>query len=52
MIIQALGYLGIGTEKLDDWSDFATNLLGMQPVDRAQGRRRYRLTRARWNRDN
>jgi 2,3-dihydroxybiphenyl 1,2-dioxygenase len=43
MIIQALGYLGIGTEKLDDWSDFATNLLGMQPVDRGAGVRAFRM---------
>ena len=43
MSIQALGYLGIGTGKLDDWTDFATNWLGMQPVDRGAGLRAFRM---------
>ncbi len=43
MEIQALGYLGIGTAKLDDWSDFATNWLGMQKVDRSAGLRAFRM---------
>ena len=43
MEIQALGYLGIGTEKLDDWSDFATGWLGMQAVDRGAGVRAFRM---------
>ena len=34
MAIQALGYLGIRSDKLDDWSGFAGRLLGMQEVDR------------------
>ncbi len=33
MAIQALGYLGIGTDRLDDWTSYATNWLGMQAVD-------------------
>ena len=43
MEIQALGYLGIGTGKLDDWSDFATGWLGMQAVDRGAGVRAFRM---------
>lgn len=34
MAISALGYLGIRSDKLDDWSDFAVGLLGMQKFDR------------------
>ena len=30
MEIQALGYLGFGAGNLDDWTDFATERLGMQ----------------------
>jgi 2,3-dihydroxybiphenyl 1,2-dioxygenase len=43
MEIQALGYLGIGTARLDDWSDFATGWLGMQAVDRGSGVRSFRM---------
>ncbi len=34
MAINALGYLGIRSDKLDDWGDFAGKLLGMQKIDR------------------
>lgn len=34
MAIIALGYLGIRSDKLDDWADFAGKLLGMQKIDR------------------
>src|ERR1700748_2696634 len=43
MSIQGLGYLGIGTDHLDDWTDFATNWLGMQAVDRGAGVRAFRM---------
>ena len=43
MTIEALGYLGIGSPKLDDWSDFATNGLGLQQVDRGGGMRAFRM---------
>jgi 2,3-dihydroxybiphenyl 1,2-dioxygenase len=43
MSIQALGYLGIGTDKLDDWTNYATNWLGMQSVDRGAGVRAFRM---------
>ena len=34
MAIIALGYLGVRSDKLDDWADFAGKLLGMQKIDR------------------
>ena len=43
MTIQALGYLGIGSGKLDDWTNYATNWLGMQTVDRGAGVRAFRM---------
>jgi 2,3-dihydroxybiphenyl 1,2-dioxygenase len=43
MSIQALGYLGIGSNKLDDWTGFATGWLGMQAVDRGGGVRAFRM---------
>src|SRR6476620_12431854 len=43
MTIQALGYLGIGTDRLDDWTDYATNWLGMQAVNRGAGVRAFRM---------
>jgi hypothetical protein len=43
MTIQALGYLGIGTDKLDDWTSYATGWLGMQAVDRGAGVRAFRM---------
>ena len=43
MAIQALGYIGLGSAKLDDWSDFAGGVLGLQPVDRGGGMRAFRM---------
>ena len=34
--IASLAYLGVRSDKLRDWSDFACNLLGMQQVDKQQ----------------
>jgi 2,3-dihydroxybiphenyl 1,2-dioxygenase len=34
MELQSLGYVGIATDKLEDWSQFATSLLGMQVIER------------------
>ncbi len=42
MTIQALGYLGIGSAKLADWSSFATGTLGLRAVDRG-GMRAFRM---------
>ena len=35
MAISALGYLGIRSDRLEDWSDFAGSLLGMMKIDRS-----------------
>ncbi len=43
MTIQALGYLGIGSAKLDDWTSFATDRLGLQAVDAGGGMRAFRM---------
>ena len=43
MEIQALGYLGIGTIKIDDWTSLATRGHGMQVVDRGAGLRAFRM---------
>ncbi len=43
MQIQALGYLGFGSADLDGWSDFATSLLGMQRVEKANTSRAFRM---------
>jgi len=37
MAIVSLGYLGIHSSKLADWSEFASGFLGMQIVDRTAG---------------
>lgn len=41
--IAALGYVGIGTGRAGDWTRFATDLLGMQRVDRAGGVTAFRM---------
>ena len=43
MAVQALGYLGIGTQDIDEWSDFATRQLGLRLVDRGVSRRAFRV---------
>lgn len=43
MAIQAFGYLGIGADKLDDWTEFATRTVGMQSVDRGSAGRAFRM---------
>jgi 2,3-dihydroxybiphenyl 1,2-dioxygenase len=43
MEINALGYIGIQSSKLEDWSGFATKLLGMQEVDRGGAVRAFRM---------
>jgi catechol-2,3-dioxygenase len=37
MNLSALGYVGISTNKLDDWADYGTRFLGMQLVDKSRG---------------
>jgi 2,3-dihydroxybiphenyl 1,2-dioxygenase len=43
MEIQALGYVGVGASDLSEWSQFATNWLGMQMVDRGNSCRAFRM---------
>ncbi len=43
MEIQAFGYLGLGASNLDDWTMFATSMVGMQSVDRASSMRAFRM---------
>jgi 2,3-dihydroxybiphenyl 1,2-dioxygenase len=43
MAVQALGHLGISTQNVDQWSDFATHQLGLQLVDRAASSRAFRM---------
>jgi hypothetical protein len=43
MEITALGYIGIGSSQLDQWSQMATHLLGMQQVDRGGKARAFRM---------
>jgi 2,3-dihydroxybiphenyl 1,2-dioxygenase len=43
MEINALGYIGIQSSHLDDWTGFATGLLGMQAIDRGGGVRAFRM---------
>ena len=43
MAVQALGYLGISTQNIDEWSDFATRQLGLQLVDYAASSRAFRM---------
>jgi fido (protein-threonine AMPylation protein) len=34
MPVTALGYVGVRSDRLDDWADFACRLIGMQKIDR------------------
>lgn len=43
MEIKALGYVGVQSSKLDDWSAFSTKLLGMQEVDHTRQGRAFRM---------
>ena len=43
MEVQALGYVGVGASDLTDWTNFATNWLGMQMVERGNACRAFRM---------
>lgn len=43
MAINALGYIGIRSDKLSDWNDFAGGLLGMQCIERASNELAFRM---------
>jgi 2,3-dihydroxybiphenyl 1,2-dioxygenase len=43
MELTSLGYIGVNSTRLEDWSSFATGLLGMQLVDQGAGVRAFRM---------
>ena len=43
MAVIALGYLGIRSDRLDEWADFAGGLLGMQKIDRGSTALAFRM---------
>jgi 2,3-dihydroxybiphenyl 1,2-dioxygenase len=43
MKLQALGYVGIRTKKLEDWSTYATRFLGLQLVERSRNALSFRM---------
>ena len=43
MAIVEFGYLGVHSDRVEDWSDFAGKLLGMQQVDRGGRARSFRM---------
>ena len=43
MKLQALGYVGIRTKKLEDWSTYATRFLGLQLVERSRNALAFRM---------
>ena len=43
MLLQALGYVGIGTGDVDQWATYATRFLGMQLVDESHATRAFRM---------
>ncbi len=43
MEITGLGYMGVGAGDLSDWTDFATDWLGMQMIERGNTARAFRM---------
>jgi 2,3-dihydroxybiphenyl 1,2-dioxygenase len=43
MNLQALGYVGIRTKKLEDWSAYATRFLGLELVERSRNALAFRM---------
>jgi 2,3-dihydroxybiphenyl 1,2-dioxygenase len=42
-MIKGLGYAGFGSDRLDDWRQFGTNLLGLQAVERGNSLLAFRM---------
>ena len=42
-MLQALGYAGFGSDKLDDWRQFGTGLVGLQAVERGNSLLAFRM---------
>jgi 2,3-dihydroxybiphenyl 1,2-dioxygenase len=43
MKVEALGYVGVRAEGVDDWSAYASGLLGLQRVDKSRTTRAFRM---------
>ena len=43
MSLQTLGYIGLRTKNLDDWTAYASRFLGMQLVDKSRGTASFRM---------
>ena len=43
MPISSLSYIGVNSDKIEDWSEFSQKCLGMQQVDRAKGALSFRM---------
>ncbi|MEM8730686.1 MAG: VOC family protein [Pseudomonadota bacterium] len=43
MTLKSLGYIGVRSARTEDWSSFATDLLGMQQIDRGGHARAFRM---------
>jgi 2,3-dihydroxybiphenyl 1,2-dioxygenase len=43
MAVQALGYAGFGSDKIEDWRDFGTGLVGLQAVERGASLLAFRM---------
>jgi 2,3-dihydroxybiphenyl 1,2-dioxygenase len=43
MTLQALGYVGFGSDSLDDWRQFGTGLVGLQAVERGNSLLAFRM---------
>src|SRR6201993_948594 len=42
-MLRALGYAGFGSDKLDDWRQFGTDLVGLQAVERGNSLLAFRM---------
>src|ERR1700748_998682 len=43
MSLETLGYIGLSTANLDDWTAYASRFLGMQLVDKSRGTATFRM---------
>ena len=43
MTISSLSYIGVNSDKMEDWSEFSQKCLGMQQVDRGKGALSFRM---------
>ncbi|MBI1292472.1 biphenyl 2,3-dioxygenase [bacterium] len=42
-MLKSLGYIGLNSTRIDDWSDWGENFLGLQLVDRTKSRLSFRM---------